>query len=76
MSITSFLFRLARLSADTKAVASGDAKRVGRRAKNKMTGRLLGRAGFWRRLAASAEVHCRPNDGRTGSRVPGYDLGE
>lgn len=28
MSITSFLFRLARLSADTKAVASGDQKRI------------------------------------------------
>ena len=50
MSITSFLFRLARLSVDTKAVASGDPKRVARRTKNKLTGRLLGRAGFWRRL--------------------------
>jgi hypothetical protein len=50
MSIVSFLFRLARLSADTKAVASGDPKRIGRRAKNKIVGRLLGRAGVWRRL--------------------------
>ncbi len=50
MSVTSFLFRLARLSADTKAVASGDPKRIGRRAKNKLLGRVLGRGGVWRRL--------------------------
>ena len=50
MSLTSFLYRLARLSADTKAIGSGDPKRVGRRAKNKLLGRGLGRAGFWRRL--------------------------
>ena len=50
MSLVSFLYRLARLSADTKAVASGDPKRIGRRAKNKLLGRTLGRAGIWRRL--------------------------
>lgn len=50
MSLVSFLFRVARLSADAKAVASGDPKRVGRRAKNKLVGRTLGRIGFWRRL--------------------------
>ena len=50
MSIVSFLFRLARFSADTKAVASGDPKRITRRAKNKLVGRTLGRAGIWRRL--------------------------
>ena len=50
MSLTSFLFRLARLSADAKAVSSGSPKRVGRRAKNKVVGRLLGRGGVWRRL--------------------------
>ncbi|MBI4570481.1 MAG: hypothetical protein HY723_00905 [Chloroflexi bacterium] len=50
MSLTSLLFRLARLSADTKAISSGKPGRIGRRAKNKIAGRLLGRAGIWRRL--------------------------
>ncbi len=50
MNLTRLLFRLARLSSDTKALASGDPKRIGRRAKNKLLGRALGRAGVWRRL--------------------------
>ena len=50
MGLVSMLFRLARLSADAKAVASGDPKRVGRRAKNKVLGRALGGSGFWSRL--------------------------
>jgi hypothetical protein len=44
------LFRLARQVNDVEALASGDPKRVARRAKNKVIGRLLGRLGFWRRL--------------------------
>jgi len=50
MGLVNTLFRLARLSADIKAVASGNPKRMGRRAKNKVVGRSLGKAGFWRRL--------------------------
>lgn len=50
MGIVNFLFRLARLGADTKAVTSGDPKRITRRVKNKLVGRALGRGGFWRWL--------------------------
>ncbi len=50
MGLTSFLYRLARLSADAKAISSGNPKRIGRRAKNKLLGRALGRGGVWRRL--------------------------
>ena len=50
MGLVSVLFWLARLSADAKAVTSGDPARIGRRAKNKIVGRLLGRAGLWRWL--------------------------
>lgn len=50
MSITSELFKAARLSATARAVASGDPKRIMRRAKNRAVGRALGGAGVWRRL--------------------------
>jgi hypothetical protein len=46
-SLTSMLYRAARLSASGRAVRKGYA---GRRAKNIIIGRLLGRAGVWRRL--------------------------
>lgn len=49
-SFTSQLYRAARLSATEKAVASGDPKRMARRAKNVAIGRALGKAGVWRRL--------------------------
>ena len=50
MSITSWLFKLARLSADAKAISSGNPKKIARRGKNKVVGRLLGRGGLWRWL--------------------------
>lgn len=50
MNLTAFLFKSARLSADAKAVASGDPKRIARRIKNKLVGRALARAGVWRKL--------------------------
>jgi hypothetical protein len=46
-SFTAQLYRAARLSATGRSVRTGHA---GRRAKNLAVGRLLGRAGFWRRL--------------------------
>jgi len=48
--LSSNLFRAARRVDDIEAIASGDPKRVARRAKNRIVGRLLARAGFWRRL--------------------------
>lgn len=50
MSLTSKLFKAARLSATARAVTSGDSRKIGHRAKNIAVGRLLARAGAWRRL--------------------------
>jgi hypothetical protein len=41
-------FRVARLSATTRAVASGNPRRIARRGKNIIVGRALGPV--WRRL--------------------------
>jgi hypothetical protein len=46
-SLTSQLYRLARLSATGRSIRTGN---VGRRTKNIILGRALGRAGVWRRL--------------------------
>jgi len=46
-SLTSQLYRLARLSATGRSVRKGT---EGRRVKNVLIGRALGRAGVWRRL--------------------------
>jgi muconolactone delta-isomerase len=40
----------ARLANDISTIASGNPGRIARRAKNKIVGRALGRAGIWRRL--------------------------
>jgi hypothetical protein len=50
MRLRSSLYRSARILGDVEAVASGNPKRITRRAKNKLLGRALGRAGIWRRL--------------------------
>jgi hypothetical protein len=44
------LYTLARRVQTIKAAASGDPKRIGRRAKNVVVGRALGRGRVWRRL--------------------------
>jgi hypothetical protein len=48
MSLTSTLYRLARTSATVRALRSP--RTASRRAKNVIVGRMLAKAGFWRRL--------------------------
>jgi hypothetical protein len=43
-------YSFARLVNDLSTLLSGSPKRIARRAKNKLVGRALGRAGFWRWL--------------------------
>jgi len=47
MSLTGWLFKAARLSADGRAVRRG---RAGQRIGNRVKGRALARVGFWRAL--------------------------
>jgi hypothetical protein len=44
------LYRGARIANDVETLASGNPKRITRRAKKKVLGRTLGRSGFWRFL--------------------------
>ena len=49
-SFTSQLYRAARISDNVSAIASGNPRRIARRARNVTVGRALGRGGFWRWL--------------------------
>jgi len=49
-SLTSQLYRAARISNNISAVMSGNPRRAARRARNVVVGRALGRGGFWRWL--------------------------
>lgn len=49
-SLTSWLYRLARFSADVNALASGNPERIARRGRNKLMGRAMARGGAWRAL--------------------------
>jgi hypothetical protein len=44
------MYAAARVANDISTLASGDPRRIARRAKNKIVGRALGRAGLWRML--------------------------
>ena len=44
------LYAAARLANDVSTLASGNPQRIARRARNKIIGRALGRAGLWRLL--------------------------
>lgn len=48
--LVSQMYAAARLANDVSTVASGNPHRIVRRAKNKIIGRALGRAGLWRWL--------------------------
>lgn len=50
MRLSRFLYRAARTANDVEAITSGNPKRIERRLKNKLVGRLLGKAGLWRKL--------------------------
>jgi len=46
MKLTSWLYRMARLSRDAEVIASGNPKKMARRLKNKMLGRSIVRRLF------------------------------
>ena len=49
-SFVSNMYRAARMANDISVLASGDPHRIMRRAKNKIIGRAMARAGIWRML--------------------------
>ena len=46
--LVSQLYRTARLANDISVITSGNPQRIARRAKNKIVGRAIARAGLWR----------------------------
>ncbi len=44
------LYRAARMANNVSTLASGNPHRIARRARNRIVGRALGRAGVWRML--------------------------
>jgi hypothetical protein len=50
MGLARSLYRAARIANNAETLASGNPKRIRRRAKNILVGRALGCAGIWRRL--------------------------
>jgi len=48
--LVSQLYRTARLANDISAITSGNPHQMARRAKNKIVGRAIARAGLWRLL--------------------------
>jgi hypothetical protein len=50
MGLARTLYRAARIANNVETLASGNPRRIRRRAKNILVGRALGRAGVWRRL--------------------------
>ena len=49
-SLVSNLYRAARIANDVSTLASGNPHRIARRARNKIVGRAMARAGIWRAL--------------------------
>jgi hypothetical protein len=49
-SLVSQMYRAARVANDVSTLTSGNPHRIARRARNKIVGRALGRAGIWRAL--------------------------
>ena len=49
-SLVSQMYRAARVWNDVSTIASGNPKRIARRAKNKIVGRSVARAGLWKLL--------------------------
>ena len=46
----STLYRTARLANDVSVIASGNPRRITRRARNRIVGRAMARGGLWRML--------------------------